>query len=162
MRKEITIREKRLNTWIWIISVVVPLAVAFLFGYKIPDAEPLYFLPPIYACINGFTALLLRNGEPNVVRSVTCTPAEQDDEIYRLLMFYHDRVAGQGEDRLNRFMVVGGSITPDKIREISSEALGRPLSVLGPEDVGLSMPSAGGLRFDDLAAPAGLAKLAYR
>ncbi len=110
----------------------------------------------------GFTALLLRNGEPNVVRSVTCTPAEQDDEIYRLLMFYHDRVAEQGEDRLNRFMVVGGSITPDKIREISSEALGRPLSVLGPEDVGLSMPSAGGLRFDDLAAPAGLAKLAYR
>lgn len=59
MRKEITIREKRLNTWIWIISVVVPLAVAFLFGYKIPDAEPLYFLPAIYACINGFTALLL-------------------------------------------------------------------------------------------------------
>ena len=59
MREGISIREKRLNTWIWIVSIVVPLAVALLFGYKIPDAEPLYFLPPIYAGINGFTALLL-------------------------------------------------------------------------------------------------------
>ena len=110
----------------------------------------------------GFTALLLRNGEPNVVRSVTCTIAEQDDEIYRLLMFYNDRVGAGSADRLNRFLVVGDSISAAKVQEISSEALGQPLTVLGPEDIGLSIPSGGGLRFDDLAAPAGLATLAWK
>ena len=42
-----------------IISIVLPLAVAALFGIKIPNVEPLSFLPPIYASINGLTAILL-------------------------------------------------------------------------------------------------------
>ena len=33
--------------------------VAALFGIKIPNVEPLTFLPPIYASINAFTALIL-------------------------------------------------------------------------------------------------------
>ena len=33
--------------------------MAALFGIKIPDTEPLTFLPPIYASINGVTAILL-------------------------------------------------------------------------------------------------------
>jgi len=41
------------------ISIVLPLAVAALFGIKIPNVEPLNFLPPIYATINGLTAILL-------------------------------------------------------------------------------------------------------
>nr|WP_299383381.1 DUF420 domain-containing protein [Allomuricauda sp.] len=52
-------REKRIRTWITIISIAIPVVVALLFGYKIPNAEPLSFLPPIYACINGLTAVLL-------------------------------------------------------------------------------------------------------
>lgn len=59
MSEGLSLREKRMNRWIRVISVLVPLLVALLFGYKIPDAEPLYFLPPIYAGINGITALLL-------------------------------------------------------------------------------------------------------
>lgn len=42
-----------------IVSVALPLAVAALFGIKIPNVEPLSFLPPIYAGINGLTAVLL-------------------------------------------------------------------------------------------------------
>ncbi|MCB0408595.1 MAG: DUF420 domain-containing protein [Flavobacteriales bacterium] len=42
-----------------IVSIVLPLAVAALFGIKIPNVEPLSFLPPIYATINGLTAILL-------------------------------------------------------------------------------------------------------
>ncbi|MGB0881805.1 MAG: DUF420 domain-containing protein, partial [Vicingaceae bacterium] len=41
------------------ISILLPLAVAALFGVKIPNVEPLSFLPPIYASINGLTAILL-------------------------------------------------------------------------------------------------------
>jgi len=41
------------------ISIFLPVAVASLFGIKIPNVEPLSFLPPIYASINGLTAILL-------------------------------------------------------------------------------------------------------
>lgn len=59
MTDELTLKEKRFNKWITVISIAIPLVVALLFGYKIPDAEPLSFLPPIYAGINGLTAILL-------------------------------------------------------------------------------------------------------
>lgn len=51
--------EKKYNKWIWILSILIPVAVAILFTVKIPDVEPLSFLPPIYATINGITAILL-------------------------------------------------------------------------------------------------------
>ncbi|MDX1314757.1 MAG: DUF420 domain-containing protein [Eudoraea sp.] len=53
------LREKKFNRYITIISIVIPVAVAALFGIRIPDVEPLGFLPPIYATINGLTAVLL-------------------------------------------------------------------------------------------------------
>ena len=51
--------EKKIKIWITILSIVIPVVVAVLFGYKIPNAKPLTFLPPIYAGINGLTAVLL-------------------------------------------------------------------------------------------------------
>lgn len=55
--------EKNYNKLIWIVSVIIPVAVAALFSIKLKDfginVEPLTFLPPIYATINGITALLL-------------------------------------------------------------------------------------------------------
>ncbi len=56
---EATKAEKKYTKWIWILSVTIPLVVAILFGVKIPNVEPLTFLPPIYATINGVTAMLL-------------------------------------------------------------------------------------------------------
>jgi putative membrane protein len=41
------------------VSILIPIVVAVLFGVRIPNVEPLSFLPPIYATINGVTALLL-------------------------------------------------------------------------------------------------------
>jgi putative membrane protein len=40
------------------VSIVVPLAVALLFRVKVPGYD-FSFLPPIYATINGLTAILL-------------------------------------------------------------------------------------------------------
>ncbi|WP_298997586.1 DUF420 domain-containing protein [Flagellimonas sp. S174] len=57
--QEISLKQKRYNRWITIVSIVIPVVVALLFGYKIPNAEPLSFLPPIYATTNGITAVLL-------------------------------------------------------------------------------------------------------
>ena len=43
-----------------ILSIVIPVAVAVLFSVKI-DGYDLSFLPPVYASINGLTAILLMN-----------------------------------------------------------------------------------------------------
>jgi len=112
---------------------------------------------------DGFTALLLRSAQPEVVRSVSCTPDEVDDEIYRLLMFYNDRFGGgsEGNSLLQRLLVVGKGLIPAKVQTIASEALGRTLNVLSPEDVGFNLPGSG-FSFDDLAAPGGLAALGFR
>jgi len=47
------------RVWIWVISILIPVVVALLFMIRIPNVAPLSFLPPIYATINGITALLL-------------------------------------------------------------------------------------------------------
>ncbi|MDT0605657.1 DUF420 domain-containing protein [Croceitalea rosinachiae] len=57
--KAVSKNEKKIKVWITILSITIPLVVAILFGYKIPDSEPLTFLPPIYATINGLTAFCL-------------------------------------------------------------------------------------------------------
>ncbi len=57
--QQTTEAEKKYNKWIWILSIVIPVVVAILFGVKIPNVEPLSFLPPIYATVNGITAVLL-------------------------------------------------------------------------------------------------------
>ena len=56
-------QEKKYNKWIVVLSVVIPIAVAALFGINLSelgfDVEPLTMLPPIYAGINGLTAIVL-------------------------------------------------------------------------------------------------------
>lgn len=55
--------ETKYNKIIIALSIVIPVAVAILFGINLRklgfDVEPLSFLPPIYATINGFTAVFL-------------------------------------------------------------------------------------------------------
>ena len=41
------------------VSIVIPLVVLILFNIRITSLPPLTFLPPIYATINGITAILL-------------------------------------------------------------------------------------------------------
>jgi len=55
--------KKKYNTWIVILSVIIPVVVAILFGVNLRelgyDIKPLSFLPPIYASVNAVTALVL-------------------------------------------------------------------------------------------------------
>ena len=50
--------EKKYKPIIIALSIVIPVAVAFLFGIKI-EGYDFSFLPPIYASINGVVAILL-------------------------------------------------------------------------------------------------------
>lgn len=55
--------EQKFNKYIVLVSILIPVVVAFLFSVKLKDfginVTPLSFLPPIYAAINGLTALVL-------------------------------------------------------------------------------------------------------
>ncbi|WP_088324285.1 DUF420 domain-containing protein [Polaribacter tangerinus] len=56
-------KEAKYKKIIIALSIIIPLAVAALFGINLKElgfnVEPLTFLPPIYASINGLTAILL-------------------------------------------------------------------------------------------------------
>ncbi|MBL0013846.1 MAG: DUF420 domain-containing protein [Flavobacterium sp.] len=55
--------ETKYNKYIIAVSIAIPVVVAILFSVKLKDfgiqVAPLSFLPPIYAAINGTTAVVL-------------------------------------------------------------------------------------------------------
>ncbi|WP_034259228.1 DUF420 domain-containing protein [Aequorivita capsosiphonis] len=55
----ISSNNKKHTILIWVLSIAIPMVVAVLFSVKIPGVERLGFLPPIYATINGLTAVIL-------------------------------------------------------------------------------------------------------
>lgn len=108
----------------------------------------------------GFTAVLMRNNRPLTLRSVFCETAECDDELHRILLFYRDRSGSNGDGTsVGRLLVMGDRLDKRRVAEIAEETLGVRLQPLGAADVGLSVP--GDLPFDTVAAPAGLARMAW-
>lgn len=112
----------------------------------------------------GFTGVIFRDKHPLLVRAVTCTEEEFEDEFYRFLLFYRDRGIPEGEEtnghRLARLMVIGEGITKQRASEIVNETTGGDLRPLEAEDLGLQLPSHD-FSFDSIAAPAGLATLSW-
>lgn len=53
-----TVKVKQARLAIIVASIAIPVVVAILFGVKVEGVD-FSFLPPIYAGINGFTAILL-------------------------------------------------------------------------------------------------------
>jgi len=41
------------------VSIVIPVVVAILFRFRLENVQSFSFLPPIYAAINGYTAIIL-------------------------------------------------------------------------------------------------------
>ena len=109
----------------------------------------------------GFTAVLMRGGRALTLRSVFCEPAECDDELHRVLLFYRERSGTNGESAVDRLLVVGDSLNKQRVAEVARETLGVNLRPMAAADVGLAIPPSGGLDFDAIAAPAGLARLAW-
>jgi len=111
----------------------------------------------------GFTAVLMRGSRPLSLRSVFCEASECDDELHRLLLFYRDRggPTPQAENSaVDRLLVVGEFLDKKRVEDIAEDALGVRLKTLGAADVGLIIPSPD-LDFDTIAAPAGLARMAW-
>lgn len=111
---------------------------------------------------DGFTAVILRDKHPLIVRTVNCAEAECEDEFYRVLLFYRDRRSADDDGRtgLTKLMVVGKGLTKARAQEIVNETTGEHLRPLGAADLGLMLPGRE-LDFDAIAGPAGLATLSF-
>ena len=110
----------------------------------------------------GFTAVLMRANRLLTLRSVFCETEECDDELHRVLLFYRERSGSSGQDAasVDRLLVVGDRLDKQRVAGIAQETLGVNLKPLDATDVGLAIPG-GDLAFDAIAAPAGLARLAW-
>ncbi len=111
----------------------------------------------------GFTAVLMRHNRLLTLRSVFCESEECDDELHRVLLFYRERSGSPGPSdgaSVDRLLVVGDHLDKQRVAAIAQETLGVSLRPLDAADVGLLLP-AGELAFDAIAAPAGLARLAW-
>ncbi len=113
---------------------------------------------------SGFTAVVFRGRQPLVIRMIHCGPDEREDELYRLLLYYRERLSGETPDAGQtpfRVLVVGELVDKDRVGEIVNETLGTDLRPLDASDLGLHFATRE-LSFDAIAAPAGLATLAWR
>jgi Tfp pilus assembly PilM family ATPase len=115
----------------------------------------------------GFTAVLLRNAQPLLVRSIVCEAEDRVDELYRFLLFYRDRVLtpsldadAPAADTVGRMMIAGDGIEHTEASAIIEETLNARPRLVTAADVRLALPSDE-LEFDAIAAPAGLAALAW-
>lgn len=121
----------------------------------------------------GFTAVLLHDGQPLIVREISCDEADCADELYRLLLFYRDRMTpARNEDddserigTLRRLLIIGkddgmNGFSRERVREVVNETLGEDVRPLDAGSINLALPP-GDLTFDQIAAPAGLAALAW-
>jgi Tfp pilus assembly PilM family ATPase len=118
----------------------------------------------------GFTAVVMRAGSPLYVRGVICETEDRADELYRFLLFYRDRTspqAAEGEappplygEGIGRLLVVGTGLDESEARAIVEETLSTAPRAVQPADLRLAFPAAG-IDFRQIAAPAGLAALAW-
>lgn len=142
----------------WQVGLILPRSVAETRWLAGKNVDALM----ISSQSDGFNAVIVHRGEPGVVRSITCTDDERDDEIYRLLMFYRDRMAKENSgDLLGRLLVIGKDFNMQKLAQIGQETLGQALSILRPEEIGLELPVGTSIKFEEIAAPAGLASLSW-
>lgn len=100
MAKDLNAVELKYRKWIIILSIAIPLVVAILFGVKLKDfgidVKPLTFLPPIYATINGFTAVLLiaavvaiKNGKRKLHENIMKTAIACSVAFLGMYVAYH-------------------------------------------------------------------------
>ncbi|MDT7777835.1 MAG: hypothetical protein QOC99_347 [Acidobacteriota bacterium] len=125
----------------------------------------------------GFTAVILRAGLPLYVRGVICEVEDRADELYRFLLFYRDRTSPASTEeethapqafagaqvfaeRIGLLLVAGTGLEESQASAIVEETLSTPPHAVSALDLRLALP-AGDIDFRQIAAPAGLAALAW-
>jgi Tfp pilus assembly PilM family ATPase len=106
---------------------------------------------------HGFTAVIVRGTEPLLVREVACEPHEREDEFYRLMVFYRDRL--NPAQPISRLLVIGSHDEQQSLWRTLASALETNPHKLTPQHLGLNVEA--NAPFTKFAAAAGLATLAW-
>lgn len=107
----------------------------------------------------GFQLMVIRAGEPALIREVECPLDEVENEFYRLMVYYRDRLVPEGyTPRLDGILTIGTPADQEFFRDLASQAMEQPVVSLTATQVGLRLDP--GYTLQQLAAPAGLAALA--
>ena len=111
---------------------------------------------------SGFTSLIVRNGDPVLVRTFVCEPDSIADELHRFALYYRDRLVGESgaANTLTRILVLGGIDLPEARRAVA-DALDSEPQTLDPAELGMDLKGEA-IRFDHLAGAAGLATIAWQ
>lgn len=109
---------------------------------------------------SGFNTVIVRKDEPILVREVECPPEECEDEFFRILVFYRDRLLSPDSPiRLGRVLTLGSVTDQRRFRDVVNSALENHVVSLDANQIGLKVdPSA---PFNHFAAAGGLATMAW-
>jgi hypothetical protein len=111
---------------------------------------------------SGFTSVIMRNGEPMLVRPYACAPESRTDELHRFALYYRDRLAEQTGESVNLAgMLVLGGINPIEAQQAVSDAIDSEPRLLDPAEFGIDLTGEA-IVFDHLAGAAGLATLTWQ
>ena len=111
--------------------------------------------------------MLMRAAEPLITRNALCdTMEDRADELYRFLLFYRDRIVAPHADEnametIERLLVVGEGMDETAASAIIEETLSVKPRIIGAAEARVALPSTSEIDFRSIAAPAGLAALAW-
>jgi hypothetical protein len=111
----------------------------------------------------GFTTLIVRNGDPILVRTFVCDRDSIPDELHRFTLYYRDKLMteiGGAAGSLARMLVLG-SIDLAEARAAVADAIDSEPRTLDPAEFGMDLKDEQ-IRFDHLAGAAGLATIAWQ
>lgn len=142
----------------WQVGLIVPRHLAELFWLTRADVEGDQML--LTPTPRGFEVVLLHGRNPLLIREVDCSPEEVENEFYRLIVFYRDRlIPSGGGPTLFRLLVTGSSADQQRYRDLAVSALERPVVSLTPAQLGFRLDP--GMALSQVVAAAGLASCAW-
>lgn len=109
----------------------------------------------------GFTSLVMRQGEPLLVRSYQCEPEAIADELHRFALYYRDRLAPTAATSALTGMLVLGRIDVADAQSAVSDAIESEPRTMNSREFGFDFSSEA-IRFEHLAGAAGLATIAWQ
>jgi hypothetical protein len=110
----------------------------------------------------GFTAVVVRDGEPVLVRNYACDAESKTDDLHRFALYYRERLATPaGAPPPLSGLLVLGQIDARQAQEAVGDALEEPPHIYHPQEFGLHLDDEH-TWFTHLSGAAGLASLAWR
>ncbi len=111
---------------------------------------------------SGFTAVVIRNQEPVLMRNYACEAESRTDDMHRFALYYRERMSSASgvAPHLDSLLVIGG-IDLTEAQNAIGDALDNKPRLLNATEFGLDLEDAP-VWFDQLAGAAGLASLAWQ